>query len=154
MRTRGHGRIINVTSLASRLPVPFMAAYNAAKAAMASFVMTLQLEVTGSNIQVIDLQPADICTGFNDALKANDGDDPRYTELVRHAWRIVDRNMEEAPKPELVARRIAHLIDAENPPPRATVGGTFQAAIAPVVFRFLPQRVRIWGLKNYYKLPH
>ena len=37
MRAHGGGRIINVTSLASRLPVPFMAAYNAAKAAMASF---------------------------------------------------------------------------------------------------------------------
>jgi|SRR5438045_2890885 len=31
MRTRGAGLIINVTSLASRLPVPFMAAYNSAK---------------------------------------------------------------------------------------------------------------------------
>src|SRR4029077_13041095 len=37
MRTRCSGLIINVTSPASRLPVPFMAAYNAAKAAMASF---------------------------------------------------------------------------------------------------------------------
>src|ERR1700724_52570 len=32
MRPRGAGRIINVTSLASRLPVPFMAAYNCGKA--------------------------------------------------------------------------------------------------------------------------
>src|SRR2546425_2718921 len=44
MRAYGSGRIINVTSLASRLPVPFMGAYNAAKAAMASFTMSLQLE--------------------------------------------------------------------------------------------------------------
>jgi len=154
MRTHGRGHIINVTSLASRLPVPFMAGYNAAKAAMASFVLTLQLEVTGSNIHVIDLQPADICTGFNDAVKTTDGGNPRYTELVQHAWRIVDRNMQDAPKPDLVARRIAQLNDAKNPPPRATIGGTFQAAVAPFIFRFLPQRVRIWGLKNYYKLPH
>ena len=154
MRTHGHGRIINVTSLASRLPVPFMAGYNAAKAAMASFVMSLQLELAGSDIRVIDLQPADIRTGFNDAVKATDGGDQRYTNLVQHAWTIVDRNMQEAPNPDLVAWRIAELIDAKNPPPRATVGGTFQAAIAPFIFRFLPQRVRIWGLKNYYKLPH
>src|SRR5436189_1650829 len=43
MQTRGEGLIINVTSLASRLPVPFMAAYNAAKAALASFTMSIQL---------------------------------------------------------------------------------------------------------------
>ena len=36
MRDHGGGLIINVGSLASRLPVPFMAAYNSAKAALAS----------------------------------------------------------------------------------------------------------------------
>ena len=154
MRTHGSGRIINVTSLASRMPVPFMAAYNAAKAAMASFVMSLQLELAGSGIHVIDLQPADIHTGFNDAVATTDGGDPRYTELVENTWKIVDRNLKEAPKPDLVAVSIAKLIDAQDPPPRVTVGGTFQAAIAPVIFRLLPQRLRLWGLKNYYKLPN
>ena len=153
MRVRGSGRIINVTSLASRMPVPFMAAYNAAKAAMASFVMSLQLELSGSGIHLIDLQPADIHTNFNDAVTTTDGGDPRYTKLVEQAWQIVDRNLKEAPKPHLVALHIAKLIDAKNPPPRATVGGTFQAAIAPVIFRLLPQRTRLWALKKYYRLP-
>jgi len=152
MRTHGSGRIINVSSLASRLPVPFMAAYNAAKAAMASFTMSLQLELPGSNVQIIDLQPADIHTDFNDAIASTDGGDPRYSERVAHAWRMVDANLKAAPMPDLVARRIAKLIDAANPPARVTVGGTFQAAIAPLIFRFLPQPVRIWGLKKYYRL--
>jgi NAD(P)-dependent dehydrogenase (short-subunit alcohol dehydrogenase family) len=152
MRAHGGGRIINVTSLASRLPVPFMGAYNAAKAAMASFTMSLQLELDGSNIRFIDLQPADIRTGFNDAVAKTDGGDRRYTARVEQAWRIVDQNMKAAPEPELVARRIVKLIDAANPPPRVTVGGSFQAIVAPLIFRFLPQRVRIWGLKNYYRL--
>jgi NAD(P)-dependent dehydrogenase (short-subunit alcohol dehydrogenase family) len=152
MRHHGGGRIINVTSLASRLPVPFMGAYNAAKAAMASFTMTMQLELEGSNIRVIDLQPADICTDFNDAIARTDGGDARYTAQVEHAWRVVDRNMKAAPKPELVARRIASVIDADNPPPRVTVGGSFQAIVAPFIFRFLPQLVRVWGLKKYYGL--
>lgn len=152
MRARGGGRIINVTSLASRLPVPFMGAYNAAKAAMASFTMSLQLELEGSNVRVIDLQPADIRTDFNDAVARTDGGDPRDTARVEQTWRVVDQNMKAAPEPELVARRIAKLIDAANPPRRATVGGFFQAVIAPLIFRFLPQRVRVWGLKKYYKL--
>jgi len=154
MRTQGSGRIVNITSLAARLPVPFMAAYNAAKAAMASYVLSLQLELAGSNIRVIDLQPADICTSFNDAVARTDGGDPRYSELVEQAWRAVDKNLREAPKPELVARRIAKLIDEKNPPPRATVGGIFQASIAPFILRLLPQRTLIWGLKKYYRLPN
>jgi NAD(P)-dependent dehydrogenase (short-subunit alcohol dehydrogenase family) len=152
LRAHGEGRLINVTSLASRLPVPFMGAYNAAKAAMASFTMSLQLELEGSNIRVIDLQPADIHTDFNDAVARTDGGDPRYTARVEQTWRVVDQNMKAAPGPELVARYIAKLIDAANPPRRATVGGFFQAVIAPFIFRFLPQRVRVWGLKKYYKL--
>jgi NAD(P)-dependent dehydrogenase (short-subunit alcohol dehydrogenase family) len=151
MRVHGSGRIINVTSLASRLPVPFMGAYNAAKAAMASFTMSLQLELEGSDIRIIDVQPGDICTEFNDVIAKTEMDD-RYAARVEKTWRAVDRNMKAAPKPDLVARRIAKLIDAANPPPRVTVGDTLQSIIAPIIFRLLPQRVRIWGLKKYYGL--
>lgn len=152
MRAHNGGRIINVTSLASRLPVPFMGAYNAAKAAMASFTMSLQLELAGSEIRVIDVQPGDIRTDFNEGITRTDGGDPRYTARVEQAWRVVDRNMKAAPQPELVARCIARLIDAPNPRPRVTVGDSFQAIVAPLIFRFLPQSLRIWGLKRYYGL--
>jgi NAD(P)-dependent dehydrogenase (short-subunit alcohol dehydrogenase family) len=151
MRDRG-GRIINVTSLASRLPIPFMGAYNAAKAAMASFNMTLQLELEGSNVRVIDLQPADIRTDFNDKIARDEGGDSRYLAKIRQAWRVADGNMKKAPSPELVAQRIAKLIDDPNPPPRVTVGDSFQASIAPLVFRFLPQRTALWGLRKYYRI--
>jgi NAD(P)-dependent dehydrogenase (short-subunit alcohol dehydrogenase family) len=150
MRARGNGLIINVTSLASRLPVPFMAAYNAAKAAMASFTMSIQLELPDSKIRIVDLQPADICTGFNDAIPRSAEDDPHYAARVAKTWDSADRNMKNAPKPELVAEHVLRLIDSTNPPPRVTVGDVFQSKIAPFIFRFLPQRVRNWGLKMYY----
>ncbi len=152
MRKQGAGRIINVTSLASRLPIPSMAAYSAAKAAIASFTMTLQLELGNSNIRVIDVQPGDIRTNFNDAVDKTDVNDGPYAARSEHIWRVLDRNMKAAPSPNLVARRIASLIDEPNPPPRVTVGDPFQAIIAPLIFRFLPQRVRLWGLRKYYRL--
>src|SRR5437899_1892035 len=46
--------------------------------------------------------------------------------------------------------QLLQLIEQSNPPPRVTVGGIFQAKVAPLIFRFLPQRVRIWGLRKYY----
>jgi NAD(P)-dependent dehydrogenase (short-subunit alcohol dehydrogenase family) len=150
MRPRGEGLIINITSLASRLPVPFMAAYNAAKAAMAAFTMSIQLELPDANIRVVDLQPADISTAFNDAVVRTPEPDPRYEMRVGKTWTAVDRNMKNAPKPKLVAEHVLRLIDSTNPPPRITVGDIFQSKIAPFIFRFLPQRVRVWGLKKYY----
>ena len=152
MQARGEGLIINVTSLASRLPVPFMAAYNAAKAAMASFTMTIQLELPDSRVHIVDLQPGDICTDFNDAVMKSEQHDQRYEAKVAKAWDTTERNMKNAPKPDLVARRVCELIEQTNPPPRMTVGDGFQTKIAPLIFRFLPQRIRIWGLKKYYGL--
>ncbi len=146
MRDHGSGIIINVSSLAARLPVPFMAAYNSAKAALASFTMSMQLELEGTNIRLIDLQPADISTDFNEALSKSDENNPRAAK----AFRAVDRNLKAAPKPDLVASRILKLIDEKNPPPRITVGDAFQSVVAPLIFRILPQRVRLWGLKKYY----
>lgn len=146
MRTAGRGLIINVTSLASQLPVPFMASYNAAKAAMASYTMSLQLELATSKIRMVDLQPGDINTGFNDAVLTGTTSDAR----VAQTWRVADRNMKQAPKPELVAQRIARLLEAAEPPPRLMVGDAFQATIAPMLNQVLPQRMRLWGLRKYY----
>jgi len=142
--------IINVTSLAGRLPVPFMAAYNAAKAAMASFTMSIQLELPDSQVRIVDLQPGDICTDFNDAVIKSELPDERYEAKVAKTWDKVERNMKNAPKPDLVARRVCELLDQTNPPPRITVGDAFQTKIAPLIFRFLPQRLRLWGLRRYY----
>ncbi len=142
----GRGLIINVTSMAARLPVPFMSAYNAAKAAMASYTMTLQLELHDSPVRLVDIQPADIRTSFNEAVGGPQTDDPEILQV----WKQVDANLKAAPPPELVARRIGRLLEQTNPPPRVTIGGAFQAGVAPLIFKFLPQRLRLWGLKRYY----
>ena len=97
MQARGEGLIINVTSLASRLPVPFMAAYNAAKAAMASFTMSIQLELGNSRVHVVDLQPADIRTEFNQGVIKSTEGNPRYDTKIAKTWEIVERNMKNAP---------------------------------------------------------
>ena len=152
MQGRGEGLIINVTSLASRLPVPFMAAYNAAKAALASFTMSIQLELDDSQVHIVDLQPGNICTEFNQGVIQSAKTDSRYDAKIAKTWETVERTMKNAPGPDLVARHVLKLVNAMQPPPRITVGNVFESKIAPMIFRFLPQRVRLWGLKRYYKL--
>jgi short-subunit dehydrogenase len=152
MQSRGEGLIINVTSLASRLPVPFMAAYNAAKAAMASFTMSIQLELGNSRVHVVDLQPADIRTEFNQGVVKSTEANLRYDAKIARTWEVAERNMKSAPTPDLVARHVLRLVNSVQPPPRITVGDAFQSKIAPLIFRFLPQRLRLWGLKRYYQI--
>src|SRR5881392_2516306 len=152
MQARGEGLVINVTSLASRLPVPFMAAYNAAKAALASFTMSIQLELGNSRVHVVDFQPADIRTGFNQGVVKSTEANPRYDTKIAKTWEVTERNMKNAPPPDLVAQHVLRLVNAVQPPPRITVGDAFQSKIAPLIFRFLPQRLRLWGLKRYYQI--
>jgi len=149
MQPRGEGLIINVTSLASRLPVPFMAAYNASKAALASFTMSIQLELADSAVHIVDLQPGDISTEFNQSVTQISKSGP-YDAKIAKTWQTVERNMKEAPGPNLVARAVLKLMNTMQPPPRITIGNVFESKIAPLIFRFLPQSVRLWGLKRYY----
>ena len=152
MQTRGEGLIINVTSLASRLPVPFMAAYNAAKAALAAFTMSIQLELGDSHVRIVDLQPGDISTEFNQSVIQSAKTQPHYDAKIAKTWEIVEHTMKNAPGPDLVAGHVLKLINAVQPPPRIAVGNVFESKIAPTIFRFLPQRVRLWGLKRHYDI--
>src|SRR5260370_5918866 len=112
MQPRGEGLIISVSSLASRLPVPFMAAYNAAKAAIASFTMSIQLELGNSRVHIVDLQPADIPTEFNlGVVRSTDGN-PCYDTKIAKTWEITERNMKNAPTPDLVARNGLRLVNS------------------------------------------
>jgi len=127
-----------------------MAAYNAAKAAMASFTMSIQIELGNSRVHVVDLQPGNIRTEFNQAVTTNVNEAGRYGEKVAKVWDITERTMKNAPSPEIVARQVLSLINGDQPPPRVTVGDVFESRIAPLIFRFLPQRLRVWGLKRHY----
>ena len=111
MQARGEGLIINVTSLASRLPVPFMAAYNAAKAALASFTMSIQLELPDSRVRIVDLQPADIRTEFNQGVIKSTSQSAIRCKSRARPGKSAERNMKNAPKPDLVAQHVLKLID-------------------------------------------
>ncbi len=151
-RTQPRGLLINVTSLAARLPMPFSAAYNAAKAAMSAYTTTLQLELAGSSVRVVDLQPGDISTDFNDHLTRAPALDAQDAAAMQRAWEVIQRTMQKAPPPELVAREIARLLERAHPPARVTVGDPFQRTFAPAIFALLPPTWRIWALRRHYKL--
>ena len=76
-----------------------MAAYNAAKAAMASFTMSIQLELGNSGGHVVDLQPADIRTEFNQGVIKSTEGNPRYDTKVAKTWEITGAQHEERADP-------------------------------------------------------
>jgi short-subunit dehydrogenase len=69
---RGHGRVLNVASLAAFQPVPLMATYAATKAYVLSLTESLSEELKDSGVTVTALCPGFTATKmFTDAIKAN-----------------------------------------------------------------------------------
>ncbi len=136
LRLAPQGLVINVTSLAARLPMPYLSAYSGAKAAMSSLTSTLRMEecgVAASRVAFVDLQPGDIRTGFVEAMSG------APAGKLRAAWDAQAQHVAAAPPPELVATRIAGLVRAPGAPPAVvTVGDFFQARLAPLAQRILP----------------
>lgn len=64
MLARGHGRILNVASIAAFQPGPYMAVYYATKAYVLSFSEALAEELTGTGVTVTTLCPGPTETGF------------------------------------------------------------------------------------------
>lgn len=64
MRRRGGGSIVNVASLAGRVPFPHEATYCATKAGLRAFSFALAEELAGSGIRVSVVSPGPVDTGF------------------------------------------------------------------------------------------
>ncbi len=64
MISRGRGRVINVASMSSFQPVPFLGVYAASKAFVLSFTEALATELKGRGVRVQALCPGNVPTGF------------------------------------------------------------------------------------------
>lgn len=82
MRKRGSGRLINVSSLAGRVALPYQPFYSASKHAIEGMTRSLRIELTGSGIDCTLIEPGDFNTGFTAArVPARPG-----RAFTRSAW--------------------------------------------------------------------
>jgi len=68
MRTRGGGKIINIASIAGKVPMPGMGVYSVSKAAVLMLTEVLAVELASQNIQVNAIAPGLVKTKFSSAL--------------------------------------------------------------------------------------
>lgn len=69
MVERGRGAILNVSSLASTLPIPDFAVYAATKAYVSSFSEALRIELSEKGVDVMYLCPGPVKTEFGDVSR-------------------------------------------------------------------------------------
>ncbi len=100
MVKRGYGAVMNVSSLASLLPMPDFAVYAATKAYVTSFSEALRIEVKDHGISVLAVCPGPVHTEFGEvARRGGDSDIPgrewfyvAKEQVVAESLRALDRD--------------------------------------------------------------
>ncbi len=127
MRAAGAGTIVNVSSVAGRIPIPFASPYCASKHALEAVSDALRVEVAGFGIRVVVIEPGPIATRFSDRAGAGVADLLGRTG----AYAAVYRNAESAMRkefqagvlpPERVANVIVNSIESLRPKTRYAIG--------------------------------
>lgn len=138
MRNQNGGSIVNVSSAAAPLSLPFQAFYSATKAALTSLTEALRIEVKPFGIRVSSILPGDVKTDFTAAREKNAADNAVYGERITRSVARMEKDESNGMPPSLIAKQILKLANRTNPPVYK-VGGA-QYALLVQLARFLPKR--------------
>lgn len=139
---RGGGRIVNVGSVGGRSAMPFAGAYCASKFALEAISDALRMELHGSGVDVVLIEPGSIATPI--WQKAVDTDLPAgaetlYGDRIGAIKRALGETATTGEAPETVAAVIREALTVDRPKTRYLVGvmARFRAAL-----QWLPDRLR------------
>ena len=156
MRPRRSGRIINVSSIAAHVAMPFMGMYCASKHALEAMSTALRLELAAWNIQVILIEPGPVPTPFQDKVFVSgqasaDPEASPYAQISARAQKVRRRLNARGSSP---IWRVADCIEhaATAPRPRVRYHDSSLSRWAPRVFSLLPDRVLDWVLRYHFGL--
>ena len=149
MRKQKSGMIINISSVAGLISIPFQSMYSASKYAVEAMSEALRLEVKSFGIKVVLVEPGDINTGFTDSRQFSiSAKDSAYKEKFTKSVNTMIKDEVNGPGPEVVAKVITRVIEMNNPPIRKVVG--FQYKTFVLLKRLLPSRFVEYVLAKLY----
>ena len=126
MRKQGGGKIINISSVAAPIPIPFQTYYSAAKAAVNSYTMALANELRPFGIGVCAVQPGDIKTGFTAARqKTAFGDDIYGGRISRSVCRM-EHDEQNGMEPRIIGGLVAKIACKHSVKPLYTAGLSYK----------------------------
>ncbi len=129
MRRQGYGLVVNISSLAGRVGLPFQGFYSASKFALEGLSEALALEVAPFSVQVVLIAPGDFRTDFfNRRQRVAGYADSAYRALADKVLAAMERDEQQAPPPDAVARLLVRILRRPRPRFRYTVGSWVQRA--------------------------
>ncbi|MBR1891528.1 MAG: SDR family NAD(P)-dependent oxidoreductase [Clostridia bacterium] len=133
------GRIINLSSVAGLLPIPFQTYYTATKSAVLYFSRALDLEVRTYGVRVVAVLPGDTKTSFTDSRDKNTLGEEVYGDRIARSVARMEKDERGGVSPDKVAKVILKQAKIKSPKPYAIVG--FDYKLLVLLSRILPQKL-------------
>lgn len=142
MRARGEGRIVNLSSVAAVVPIPFQAHYSASKAAINAYTMALANEVRPYGISMCAIMPGDIRTGFTAAREKEPQGDDAYGGRIARSVAKMEQDEENGMSPAQAGAYIAKIALKKRVKPLYAI--RFDYKLFAILAKLLPARLMVW----------
>ena len=152
MREQKSGLIINITSIAGYMGLPYRGIYSASKGALELITEALRMEVKSFGIQITNVAPGDFATNIAagryhaPVLKGS-----AYEVPYGNTLKEMDSHVDSGSNPNEMAEAIFAIIQTDKPKVHYKVGA-FMQKFSIVLKRILPDTVYEKMLMNHYKL--
>jgi NAD(P)-dependent dehydrogenase (short-subunit alcohol dehydrogenase family) len=123
MRSRGDGRIVNISSIAGRISLPLMGWYCASKHGVEAMTDALRMEVAPYGVKVSLIEPGSFGTGIWDgASYPEEAATGTYAAAYERARRTTSAGTRVMPDPVWVARTVRLALSTPMPLARYLIG--------------------------------
>ena len=154
MRARGHGRIVNFSSINGLLGIPFEGAYTASKHAIEGYSECLALETKPFGIEVMVVEPGDH-RGGSRAYRPHSGGMSAaspYLSAFETGTAVIAHDEDNGCDPDRLGEKIARALGKKRLPKRLRVAKADQH-LAVILHDLLPARLFERIIGTYYAKP-
>ena len=152
MRSQQQGLIINVTSIAGFMGLPYRTIYSATKSALAIITEGMRMEAKQFGIQITNVAPGDFATNIaSGRYHAPLLDDSPYKKDYQNTLEMMNGHVDSGGDPMEVAKLVVRIVEKRHPKVHYKVGAFLQK-FSVVLKNILPSKVYERMLMNHYKL--
>lgn len=152
MRKQHSGLIINITSIAGYMGLPYRGIYSASKGALELLTEAFRMEIKDFNIKMTNVAPGDFATNIAAGrYHAPLLKDSPYKKPYGDTLDLMNTHVDNGSDPNMMAKAIYKIINTKNPKGHYKVG-EFMQKFSIVLKRILPDKIYEKLLMNHYKL--
>ncbi|GAA3747223.1 SDR family oxidoreductase [Flavobacterium ginsengisoli] len=152
MRKQNSGLIINITSIAGYMGLPYRSVYSASKGALELITEALRMEVKAFGIEITNVAPGDFATNIAAGrYHAPVIKDSAYEKVYGDVLATMNDHVDAGSNPNEMAEAVYKIIQTKKPNVHYKVGA-FMQKFSIVLKRALPDKMYEKMLMNHYKL--